>query len=522
MQHNDLKGEPALLTKENRECAKAARRESHLEKQIHKQRQVKRFGAPSHRPKDGHRSVDQRSGIGAVDEFVPFDPYKDLWSAMVTLALHPGDPRAHSAEAHRVIGEELQDLRRRGVWDESKVIEMMELLAQVPDAHIADLFSIVGIKNYDGPANEHKWKGRIVLGGHNVREGVGRTRVDLFEQTANHPSSMCAARCAVAFSCLTEGGVVLQSDCDKAYTQSDYDGPPTWVRLPKKWWPKGKGWENMKDPVCPLVKNLYGHPRAGNGWERHADSICRKHGFTPVPEWPSVYWHEEKHVCLVVYVDDLVAAGEETSVRACLKALRQDLEFAEPEPLDKYLGCRHKISKKVITAEAESNSSGAKPGYRSVDQGPKRGKKEVITTVQANMCDYISKACKDFATATNRVLKHVPTPYVPERGLAVVEAREALPGKFGNDAAHYLMTLLYAARMARPELEVAITRLASRVSKWNAECDDRMIRLYDFIHDRIELCIYGSLSTTDNSICEIWAWPDADLAGDKTSIIQKH
>ena len=131
------------------------------------------------------------------------------------------------------------------------------------------------------------------------------------------------------------------------------------------------------------------------------------------------------------------------------------------------------------------------------------------------MCDYMRKACDDFAKATNRSFKHVPTPYIPERGLALTEAREALPGKFGESAAHYLMTLLYGARMARPELAVAITRLASRVSKWSAECDERLIRLYDFIHDRIELCIYGSLSTRDATMCEIWAWPDADLAGDK-------
>ena len=69
--------------------------------------------------------------------------------------------------------------------------------------------------------------------------------------------------------------------------------------------------------------------------------------------------------------------------------------------------------------------------------------------------------------------------------------------------------------MASPWLAVAITRLAARVHKWSAECDERLIRLYDFIHDRIKFCIYGSLSTDDLPVVEIWAWPDADLAGDK-------
>ena len=205
---------------------------------------------------------------------------------------------------------------------------------------------------------------------------------------------MCSARCPVAYGCLQVGGVTLQTDCDKAYTQSLFDGPPTWVRLPRKWWPVGKGWENIKDPVCRLIYNLYGHPRAGNGWERYADGICRKHGFKPVPEWPSVYWHPGFDVLLVIYVDDLLGSGKEASVRACLVNLRKDLKFSEPERIDKYLSCVHKFWK--------------------VD--------EKITQVQFNMCDYLRRACDDFVADNKIQLKHVPTPYVPERGLAAVEA----------------------------------------------------------------------------------------------------
>jgi len=351
------------------------------------------------------------------------------------------------------------------------------------------MFSIVGLKNFDQPPDKHVWKGRIVLGGHDIREGAGREKVTLFEQTASHPSSMCAARCAVCYGCLRVDGVTLQTDCDKAYTQSLFDGPPTWVRLPRKWWPVGKGWENIKDPVCRLIYNLYGHPRAGNGWERYAEGICKKHGFEPVPEWPSVFWNSESDVLLVIYVDDLLGSGKESDVRACLANLRKDLKFGEPERIDKYLSCIHKFWK--------------------VDNK--------ITQVGFDMCSYLRKACDEFSRVVNQKLKHVPTPYILDRGLVVTETREKLPGWFEKDAAHYLMTLLYGARMASPWLIVAITRLAARVHKWSAECDDRLIRIYDFVHDRIDYCIYGSLSTDDFPVVEIWAWPDADLAGDKHS-----
>ena len=37
--------------------------------------------------------------------------------------------------------------------------------------------------------------------------------------------------------------------------------PDIWIRLPRHKWPKS--WSNMKDPVVPLERNLYGHPLAG-------------------------------------------------------------------------------------------------------------------------------------------------------------------------------------------------------------------------------------------------------------------
>ena len=262
----------------------------HLDRLKAHQEKLQRHGKPQpHRVKD-------------PVEHKPFDPYEDMWCSLVTLALSPRDPRSRCWQALEAIDKELGDLRVRGVWDEKNVKSSRKVLQENPKAHISKLFSIVGLKNYDAPPDKHIWKGRIVFGGHDIRQGPGKEKVTLFEQTASHPSSMCSARCAVAYGCLLPDGVTLQTDCDKAYTQSLFDGPETWVRLPKQWWPKGQGWENIEDPVCRLVYNLYGHPRAGNGWERYAESVCEKHGFEPVPEWPSVFWNPEHDVLLIIYV----------------------------------------------------------------------------------------------------------------------------------------------------------------------------------------------------------------------------
>ena len=94
-------------------------------------------------------------------------------------------------------------------------------------------------------------------------------RIAMFQDTASTPSTMAVARSAIAVSMLTEAAVVLQSDCPSAYIQSLYEGPLTYVRLPEEWWPPE--WKSMSDPVCKLLRNLYGHPTAGHGWPNHLE-----------------------------------------------------------------------------------------------------------------------------------------------------------------------------------------------------------------------------------------------------------
>ena len=72
------------------------------------------------------------------------------------------------------------------------------------------------------------------------------------------------------------------ADAVKAYTQvplinapallglPENECPETWISLPPSRQPDS--WKNIQDPVCPLERNLYGHPLAGLLWERHFGS----------------------------------------------------------------------------------------------------------------------------------------------------------------------------------------------------------------------------------------------------------
>ena len=76
---------------------------------------------------------------------------------------------------------------------------------------------------------------------------------------------------------------------------------------------------------------------------------------------------------------------------------------------------------------------------------------------------------------------------------------------------------MYVARIARPDLLVAITRLASKIHKWTLDSDRKVKRLFDYLQCHCDIYLKGWIRLKDKDIVELWAWPDADLAGDKDS-----
>ena len=86
-----------------------------------------------------------------------------------------------------------------------------------------------------------------------------------------------------------------------------------WVRLPKTRWPKS--WiGKYKDPVVPLRLALYGHPDSGGLWEIDCTYRLGVVNFVLLyPDtWPSLFYHHELQLLLIVYVDDFknVRSGE--------------------------------------------------------------------------------------------------------------------------------------------------------------------------------------------------------------------
>jgi hypothetical protein len=165
--------------------------------------------------------------------------------------------------------------------------------------------------------------------------------VALFQELGSAPATLEAGKACDAYG-LVAGHDVQQADAEQAYIQTKLGGDiPTWVRIPPERRPKS--WSHLRDPVCPLVLALYGHPDAGGYWEQHCHSHLVKIGFQLIPDWRSCYIHPKLHLFLVVYVDDFKMAGPAGNLASAWKLVREGIKTEDPGPLAKYLGCEHRF-----------------------------------------------------------------------------------------------------------------------------------------------------------------------------------
>jgi len=137
------------------------------------------------------------------------------------------------------------------------------------------------------------------------------------------------------------------------------------------------------------------------------------------------------------------------------------------------------------------------------------------------MSDFCASACRVFEADTQKIvgagnlkLHKADTPYAAEDTAGDTDEPVGL---LSGVCASHLMRLLYAARVARPDLQTAIVRLAKHITKWKARHDRCLSRLFSYVHGSLNLKLKGSMPIGGAANARLLIWPDADLAGDKAS-----
>ena len=80
----------------------------------------------------------------------------------------------------------------------------------------------------------------------------------------------------------------------------------------------------------------------------------------------------------------------------------------------------------------------------------------------------------------------------------------------------FLVKKLWAARLARPDISRATTKLASNVSTWSRNDDRRLKRLMEYMSSSIETRLVGFICDLADDL-ELWLFVDADLASEADS-----
>lgn len=159
------------------------------------------------------------------------------------------------------------------VQEKSDIEEWSKRTGQ--EVHFANILELVHEKHAELNKVEKEYKGRCVLGGHNVRDASGYLGV--FSEQGTSASLMPTAKMIDALArCPEMEG--YEMDAQSAYTQADLGGPPTYIILPRHRWPKE--WHGKYDKPCvKYLKALYDHPNAGLYWERRCAAALIKQGF---------------------------------------------------------------------------------------------------------------------------------------------------------------------------------------------------------------------------------------------------
>ena len=162
------------------------------------------------------------------------------------------------------------------------------------------------LKNAELEEMFQKYKGRIVFRGDGVTDEEGFYAV--FSEQGTSAAHMAATNFLDVIAHMP-GNSGEDSDAVGAYTQIPLEDaarllgigvmPETWVSLPPSQHPPH--WAGIKDPITPLLANLYGHPLAGLLWDKGSQEKIISVGFEKVNNWESLYVHRQQN-CSSVYM----------------------------------------------------------------------------------------------------------------------------------------------------------------------------------------------------------------------------
>lgn len=171
-----------------------------------------------------------------------------------------------------------------------------------------------------------KKKARLCVGGHKQKYGVD------YDETFAPVIDFETVRLILSIAA-KEKMLVDHVDVIGAFLFSHVDAE-IYVEQPK-------GFEENPDAdeVCKLLKGLYGIKQGSKLWGNRLSSDLIGRGFKKMPTSPCLFYHNEKKVILIVYVDDgLIAAKTAEGLAFAKNTLHELYDISDLGPASWFLG----------------------------------------------------------------------------------------------------------------------------------------------------------------------------------------
>ena len=86
-------------------------------------------------------------------------------------------------------------------------------------------------------------------------------------------------------------------------------------------------------------------------------------------------------------------------------------------------------------------------------------------------------------------------------------------GELSKVCSQIVLKCLYLARIARPDIQWSVNKLARSITKWTEACDKRLNRLISYVHHTCEYKQYCYVGNTAKQ-CRLGLFQDTEFAGD--------
>ena len=368
-------------------------------------------------------------------------------------------------------------MSENGVWQLDRVAEWSDVRQQHPDAEVLGAKLLIGIKDFELGEHEN-YKARFVGCGNHIVGADGK-KVWQVDSLYAAPVDLHNARLVLFHGAMT--GCVLQADVQTAYLQAPLGGKKTFLRLPRRFLPPRA--RDMRDPVVPLLKALYGHPRSGGDWDAHFSACLRKAGWKAVDGEKSVWISPCGSVALAVYVDDLLMGGPPAATRQRMAEVGRMVRLSKVHELARFLGTSYAVMR--------------------------RGGVTYVTASQPEYARLLLQRFKEDMGCAGP-LRKVDTPMAQEDLEAQCGEK---PGRLSRSAPTHLGGLLFLVRSSRPDLAYAVGFLTRYAASWSEAADRRLKRIFEYLEGTLDHGVRWTVYHADAGAIVMKVFTDADHGG---------